>query len=162
MFTRELLTMTSELVHICRDRDLTISTAESCTGGLIAACITSVPGSSKVFDSGFCTYSNNAKIQTLGISNSIILNHGAVSKEVAIAMCENAIKKSNVDLTVAVTGIAGPSGGTRKKPVGTVEIASAHTKKMTVSRNFLFKGSREEIRLLTVKEAIIMLLNQLK
>lgn len=162
MFTRELLIMTRELVHICRDRDLTISTAESCTGGLIAACITSVPGSSKVFDSGFCTYSNNAKIQTLGISNSVILNHGAVSKEVAIAMCENAIKKSNVDLTVAVTGIAGPGGGTKKKPVGTVEIASAHAEKKTISRKFLFKGSREEIRLLTVKEAIIMLLNQLK
>jgi len=162
MFARELLIMTRELVHICRDRDLTISTAESCTGGLIAACITSVPGSSKIFDSGFCTYSNNAKIQTLGISNSVILNHGAVSKEVAIAMCENAIKKSNVDLTVAVTGIAGPGGGTKKKPVGTVEIASAHAKKTTISRNFLFKGSREEIRLLTVKEAIIMLLNQLK
>jgi nicotinamide-nucleotide amidase len=162
MFTRELLIMASELIKICRDRKLTISTAESCTGGLIGACITSMPGSSKVFDSGFCTYSNNAKIRTLGISDSVILKYGAVSKEVAIAMCENAMKKSNVDLTVAVTGIAGPGGGTKQKPVGTVEIASAYTKKTTISRNFLFKGNRDEIRLLTVKEAIIMLLSQLK
>ena len=162
MFNQDLLNKTGELIKICNDKGLTISTAESCTGGLIAACITSVPGSSKVYDSGFCTYSNNAKIKTLGISNSVILNRGAVSKEVAIEMCEKAIKKSGVDLSVAVTGIAGPGGGTAQKPVGTVEIASAYKHKATISENFFFTGNREEIRLLTVKEAIIMLLNQLK
>ena len=162
MFPQELLIMAQELIQKCKYMDLTISTAESCTGGLIAACITSMPGSSEVFDSGFCTYSNKSKIQTLGISNSLILSHGAVSQEVAIAMCEKAIEKSSVDLTVAVTGIAGPGGGTKQKPVGTVEIASAYSKKGTISRNFLFNGDRDEIRLLTVRQSIILLLNQLE
>ena len=113
------------LIAECTERRLMISTAESCTGGLIAAALTEVPGSSAVFDRGFVTYSNAAKTEMLGVPPAMIDRHGAVSEAVARAMAEGAIARSNADVAVAVTGIAGPTGGTPAKPVGLVHVATA-------------------------------------
>jgi nicotinamide-nucleotide amidase len=113
------------LVRSLREKGWKIATAESCTGGLVAAAITDVAGSSDVFDRGFVTYSNAAKIEMLGVPAELIAKHGAVSAEVAQAMADGALNHSNADLAIAITGIAGPSGGTAEKPVGLVYLAEA-------------------------------------
>ena len=109
-----------EVFDALKLRRLKIATAESCTGGMIAAAITDIPGSSDVFDRGFVTYSNSAKSDMLGVPADLIAQHGAVSKEVARAMAEGAIRHSIADIAVSVTGVAGPGGGSATKPVGTV------------------------------------------
>tara|TARA_B100000315_G_scaffold259931_1_gene318178 strand:- start:3360 stop:3848 length:489 start_codon:yes stop_codon:yes gene_type:complete len=162
MFPNELTELTSELIGKCREAGIKIATAESCTGGLIAGCLTSVSGSSDVFERGFNTYSNEAKNEMLGVPMDEISVHGAVSEPVAKAMCEGALKNAPVQLTVAVTGIAGPGGGTPDKPVGTVQIASACTGRPTINERFLFTGDRDAVRLSTVKAAIEMMLYQLE
>jgi nicotinamide-nucleotide amidase len=113
------------LVRSLREKGWKIATAESCTGGLVAAAITDVAGSSDVFDRGFVTYSNAAKTEMLGVPAELIAKHGAVSVEVAQAMADGALNHSNADLAIAITGIAGPSGGTAEKPVGLVYFAEA-------------------------------------
>jgi nicotinamide-nucleotide amidase len=113
------------LIASARTRAFKIATAESCTGGLIAAAITSVPGASAVLERGFVTYSNEAKIEMLGVPGELIERRGAVSQEVALAMVDGALKHSRADIAVAVTGIAGPDGGSEDKPVGLVHIAAA-------------------------------------
>ena len=128
-----------------RARDLTIAVAESCTGGLVAQRLTSVPGSSAYFNRGLVLYSNRAKAETLRISESLMREHGAVSSEVAVAMAESVRAKSDVDLGLAVTGVAGPSGGTKEKPVGLVFWALADNKR-TWCRSHIFGGDREGIR----------------
>jgi nicotinamide-nucleotide amidase len=153
--------LTVDLIARCRQENIKIATAESCTGGLIAGCLTSVSGSSDVFDRGFNTYSNEAKNEMLGVSMEEIKSHGAVSEPVARAMCEGALNIAPVQLTVAVTGIAGPGGGTADKPVGTVQIASACKGKETLNESFLFEGDRDAVRLATVKAAITMMLRHL-
>ena len=109
-----------KLIKICTDNNLTISLAESCTGGLITSSLISVSGASKVIDIGLITYSNNAKIKYLNIPSKIIVDYGAVSKKTAIYMTKGLLEKNNTDICIAVTGIAGPNGGTKKKPVGLV------------------------------------------
>lgn len=121
----QLVAQAAELLLACREQALTIATAESCTGGLVAAILTDVPGSSDVFERGFVTYSNAAKIEALGVHGALIARHGAVSEEVARAMAFGALEHSNSTLSVAVTGIAGPGGGTAQKPVGLVHLAAA-------------------------------------
>src|SRR5262249_7229911 len=118
MFDRALLDLAADVLSKARAKKLRIATAESCTGGLIAGCLTEIPGSSDVFDRGFVTYSNAAKTTELGVTKNIIDAHGAVSKETALAMVEGALKNSNADCAVACTGIAGPGGGSKDKPVG--------------------------------------------
>ncbi len=113
------------LLAACRARGVTLATAESCTGGLIAAILTEVAGSSDVFERGFVTYSNAAKSEALGVPSALIETHGAVSAEVARAMAEGALKNSRADIAVAVTGVAGPGGGTPEKPVGLVHFGAA-------------------------------------
>src|SRR3982751_3041231 len=113
------------LLDLCRSRKLTIATAESCTGGLVAAALTAIPGSSDVVDRGFVTYSNAAKTEMLGVPADLIATHGAVSEPVARAMAEGALSRSNADVAVAITGIAGPDGGSDAKPVGLVHLAAA-------------------------------------
>lgn len=113
------------LLARCREAGLTLATAESCTGGLVAAALTAVPGSSDVFERGFVTYSNAAKAEMIGVPDSLIAREGAVSEGVARAMAEGALAASRADLAVAVTGIAGPGGGTAQKPVGLVHLATA-------------------------------------
>ena len=160
MFPSDITELTIELISKCRDAGIKIATAESCTGGLIAGCLTSVSGSSDVFERGFNTYSNEAKNEMLGVPLELIKGHGAVSEPVAGAMAEGALKNAPVQLTVAVTGIAGPSGGSPEKPVGTVQIASACEGKPTINEHFLFDGDRDAVRLATIKKALEMMLKQ--
>ncbi len=125
MFPDALLSRASDLIASCRARGLTVATAESCTGGLLAALITAIPGSSDVFERGFVTYSNSAKIECLGVSARILDNFGAVSAEASRAMAEGALAHSRADMTLAITGIAGPGGGSPGKPVGLVHFGLA-------------------------------------
>lgn len=134
---------------------LTVATAESCTGGLLAAALTSVPGSSAVVQCGFVTYSNDAKVAALGVSLSLLNTHGAVSAEVAAAMAEGALARSNADVAISITGIAGPGGATPDKPVGLVYfgLAREHMRTVTIERRFGEIG-REGIREASVNVAL--------
>ncbi|PWL17845.1 damage-inducible protein CinA [Falsochrobactrum shanghaiense] len=144
-----------QVLEACRSRGLMIATAESCTGGLIAAALTDIAGSSDVVDRGFVTYSNEAKNQMIGVSAELIAEKGAVSKEVAIAMAEGALAHSRAGVSIAVTGIAGPGGGSAQKPVGLVHIASARTDHPTLHREYRFgEKTRSEIRHATVLAAL--------
>ena len=128
-----------------------IATAESCTGGLIAATLTDIPGASAVLDRGFVTYSNAAKSESLGVPPGLIEQHGAVSAPVAIAMAEGALRQSSADLAVSVTGIAGPGGATAGKPVGLVHFAVAQSGRPTVEDTHRFGDvGRAEVRRLSV------------
>jgi nicotinamide-nucleotide amidase len=142
-----------------RARDGKIATAESCTGGLLSAVLTSIPGSSDVFDRGFVTYSNQAKQQMIGVQEATLEAHGAVSGEVAREMASGALNESGADAAVAITGIAGPGGGTPNKPVGLVFIAIALSEETGVYvEEFRFGDiSRDMIREKTVENALEML-----
>ena len=120
-----LVAEAAEILRLCHERGLKLATAESCTGGLIAAVLTEVPGSSAVFERGFVTYSNAAKTEAIGVPAALIERHGAVSEDVARAMAAGALDRSDADIAVAVTGIAGPGGGSAAKPVGLVHLAGA-------------------------------------
>lgn len=124
-FNEELLALAEKVVEKNRLAGRRIATAESCTGGLVAAALTEVAGASDVFDRAFITYSNEAKIELLGVSEDILSTLGAVSEATAWAMAQGALQRSNADVSVAISGIAGPGGGTEKKPVGTVVFARA-------------------------------------
>lgn len=121
----ELVAHAEEILAACRAAGLKVVTAESCTGGLVAAALTAVAGSSDVFERGFVTYSNDAKNELLGVPPAVIAHHGAVSEEVARLMAAGALLHARADVTLAITGIAGPGGGTAAKPVGLVHIAAA-------------------------------------
>ena len=142
------------LADTLRAAGLRIASAESCTGGLVAAACTSVAGSSDWFERGFVTYSNDAKMQMLGVDAARIARHGAVSAEVAAAMAEGALSHSKADLAVAVTGIAGPGGATPGKPVGTVWLAVARNGGATQTELLQLGGDRASIREQTVQRAL--------
>ena len=161
MFPMEILNLAEKLVADCTEKNIKIATAESCTGGLIAGCLTAVGGSSAVFERGFTTYSNAAKSELLGVPEDMIEAHGAVSEQVAAAMAEGALAAAPVQLSIAVTGIAGPTGGTTDKPIGTVQIASACAGKKTINKVFLFDGDRNEVRLAAVKASLEMMDQQI-
>jgi nicotinamide-nucleotide amidase len=146
------------LLERYRAAGLTIATAESCTGGMIAAALTDVAGSSDVFERGFVTYSNAAKIETIGVDAALLADHGAVSAAVARAMAEGALAASRADVAVSVTGVAGPGGGSREKPVGLVQFAAARRGGPTrdVERRFGDLG-RAGIRAASVVEAFALL-----
>lgn len=146
----------SELVGILASRGLTFSAAESCTGGLIGATVTSVSGASSVFMGSAVTYSNQAKMDILGVSEDTLMAHGAVSVETAREMASGAARIYRSDYSVAVTGIAGPGGAVPGKPVGTVCIAVSDGCR-TVASRFLFGGDRDAVRASTVDEALSML-----
>jgi nicotinamide-nucleotide amidase len=156
MFTAELLRSATAVLTDCRSKGLRLATAESCTGGLIAALLTEISGSSSVFERGFVTYSNSSKTQLLGVEEARIAEHGAVSEAVAVAMATGARERANVDIAVAVTGVAGPDGGTPEKPVGTVCIAVAAGHHVSVETHRV-SGNRSEIRLASVEKALAML-----
>jgi nicotinamide-nucleotide amidase len=157
MFASELTTQAADLIGLCRRKGLMMATVESCTGGLIAGLITSVAGSSDVLDCGFVTYSNAAKTRMVGVPADAITRHGAVSEEVARAMAEGALAHSAAQLSVAVTGVAGPGGGTATKPVGLVHCAAARTGFPTIHREIrLGDIGRQEVRLETVRAALAM------
>jgi PncC family amidohydrolase len=149
------------LVKALTAKSLSWCTAESCTGGLIASRITGVPGASQCFEGGFVTYSNRAKSLLIGVPPELIEKHGAVSSETARAMAEGARERLKADISVAVTGIAGPAGGTPAKPVGTVFISVASLK-MTSVREFHFEGTRRQIRRRSADEALNLVLDHLE
>ena len=145
------------LAQALRGAGLRLATAESCTGGLIAAACTAVAGSSDWFERGFVTYSNDAKSEMLGVDTALIEAHGAVSAEVAQAMADGALQHSRADLAVAVTGIAGPSGATPGKPVGTVWLAVAQRGAGTQVELLQLDGDRAAVRKQTVHHALLRL-----
>jgi nicotinamide-nucleotide amidase len=147
------------LLDLCRSRKLTIATAESCTGGMVAAALTEIPGSSDVIDRGFVTYSNDAKRAMLGVKATTLANFGAVSKETATAMAIGALEKAGVDLAVSITGIAGPGGATPGKPVGLVHLAVAARDGRILHRECRFGAvGRSNVRQRSVLEAFRMLI----
>ena len=150
----------TELLPLLQQQDVKVTCAESCTGGLLASILTDKPGSSKWFDMGFVTYSNDAKHQLLGVSLQTLAQFGAVSVETAREMASGAQKRANADFALSVTGIAGPDGGSKEKPVGTVCFGFA-TKDQVDSFQIYFKGTRSEIRLSSVTFCLNLLLNAL-
>lgn len=158
MFPSTLTDDTAQLLDACRRSKLKIAAAESCTGGLIAGLLTEIPGSSDVVERGFVTYSNEAKTEMLGVPADLIGTHGAVSEPVARAMAEGALAHSRADIAVAVTGVAGPGGGTAAKPVGLVHLALAHSGGPTLHQELrLGDIGRGPIRLATVAAALDIL-----
>ena len=146
-----------DLLEYLRRRRLRLATAESCTGGLIAATLTEIAGSSDVVDRGFVVYSNEAKSELLAVPAPLIAKHGAVSEEVARAMAEGALARSPAEIAVAVTGIAGPGGATPTKPVGLVHLAVAPRNLCTQHERRVFPGDRREVRRATVERALAMI-----
>ena len=145
-----------------RQHGLVLALAESCTGGGVAFAVTSVPGSSSYFDRGFVTYSNQAKQEMLGVSPDLLKQHGAVSEAVAIAMAEGALKFSEASVVLAVTGVAGPEGGTMDKPVGGVWFALSDQNKFTQSIHKVFSGDRHSIREQAIDFSLKALLEYIK
>ena len=157
--TLDALTAKAEvLLQLCREKELRIVTAESCTGGLIAACLTAVPGSSDVLERGFVTYSNEAKVEMIGVPAALIAAHGAVSAEVAEAMAEGALKASRADLAVSVTGIAGPGGATPGKPLGLVYLGLCRRAAPPRHLRGIFQGDRQAVRQAATATALDLLL----
>ncbi|HHX02317.1 MAG TPA: competence/damage-inducible protein A [Firmicutes bacterium] len=154
-------TLESVVGAMLRERQETLAVAESCTGGLITNRITNVPGSSEYFDRGYITYSNQAKVELLGVDPSLIGQFGAVSREVAVAMAEGARARAGTDWSLAVTGIAGPAGGSKEKPVGLVHIAVS-AKGNTKAKQFRFNGTRTEIKFLVAQAALNFLRQEIK
>ncbi len=155
MFAADITEAARALLAAARAQGLRIATAESCTGGLIAAALTSIPGSSDVFERGFVTYSNEAKSEMLGVPAALIAAHGAVSLEVALAMAEGALAHSRADIAVAVTGVAGPGGGAEAKPVGLVHIAAARRGGVCLHEECRFGDvGRDAVREATLSRAL--------
>jgi nicotinamide-nucleotide amidase len=157
MFDHEMRDAAERVLFTCRKRGFKVVTAESCTGGLIAATLTAIAGSSDVVDRAFVTYSNEAKREMIGVPWDAILGHGAVSDPVARAMATGALARSNATLAVSVTGVAGPGGGTAEKPVGLVHFGAARTGFDTIAERHVFPGDRDGIRRVTVVTALTML-----
>lgn len=159
--TERLDKIAAELGHRLQAAQLMLATAESCTGGWVSKVVTDIPGSSSWFDRGFVTYSNGAKQDMLGVSATKLDAHGAVSEEVALQMAKGALEHSLAGAAVAVTGLAGPDGGTEDKPVGTVCFAWAIDGRESLTQRVQFAGNREEVRHQSVRLALERLLELL-
>ena len=158
LFSPALLAHARQLLADCEARKLKIVTAESCTGGLVAGLLTEIAGSSAVVERGLVAYSNEAKQDLLGVPAALIAENGAVSEPVARAMADGALKRARADLSIAITGVAGPGGGTPAKPVGLVHFAAARNGWSTVHERHLFGDiGRTEIRLASVQVALTLL-----
>ena len=158
MYSAEIKKLAIELLECARDNKLKIVTAESCTGGLIIGALTEIAGSSDVVDRGYITYSNQAKHEEIGVSQDTLEIHGAVSEETALEMVDGALKGSKNSLAVAVTGIAGPGGGTSEKPIGLVHIAAQKMGSAPLHKKCLFGDiGRDKVREATVIEALKLL-----
>lgn len=156
MFDHEMREAAEHVLLACRKKTLKVVTAESCTGGLIAAALTAIAGSSDVVDRGFVTYSNEAKREMIGVPWDAILGHGAVSEPVARAMAAGALARSDADIAVSVTGVAGPGGGTDEKPVGLVHFGAVRAGFDPIVERHVFPGDRDQIRRLTVLTALAL------
>lgn len=158
MTDRALREKAAEVLEVFRARGLKVATAESCTGGLVAGALTDIAGSSDVVDRGFVTYSNEAKEAMLGVPAATLERHGAVSAETAAAMADGALKNSLADITVAITGIAGPGGGSEQKPVGLVHFAAASRDGRRLARERRYGDiGRQSVRERSVAEALALL-----
>jgi len=153
----ELRKLATEIGTLLTVRNLKLVTAESCTGGLVAAAITAISGSSKYFERGFITYSNESKKELLGVPCETLEKYGAVSAETAIAMAAGALSRSRAQVSIAITGIAGPTGGSKEKPIGTVYVGLASNFASTTAHLIYFSGNREAIRLEATKYALQLL-----
>lgn len=158
MIDAETRALAVRVLEACRARKWTIATAESCTGGLVASALTEIAGSSDVVDRGFVTYSNAAKMEMLGVPEATLAAHGAVSRRTAEAMAKGALERAGVDLTVSITGVAGPGGGSAEKPVGLVHFATAARDKLVHREKRYGDIGRSEVRRRSVIEALDMLL----
>lgn len=156
-----LVDVAGRLGKLLQERKLVCSTAESCTGGLVATSVTDIAGSSAWFEQGWVTYSNEAKIALLGVPAELLEKHGAVSREVVESMAAGAVLKSGADISVAVSGIAGPGGATPGKPVGTVWLAW-HYAGISSSECCLFQGDRRDVRLDSATRAIIGMIERVQ
>ena len=157
MIPDTLLAEAEVLLAACRAKGIVLATAESCTGGLIAAVLTAIPGASDVVDRGFVTYSNEAKNELIGVPMPLIQAHGAVSKEVAHAMAEGALARSRATIAVSVTGIAGPSGGSVEKPVGLMCFGLAKKGQTVIAERHVLPGDRSGVRAAAVAHAFAMI-----
>ena len=157
MFDAGLVNNAQALLFLLRERGFKMASVESCTGGLIAGLMTTIAGASDVFERGWVTYSNDAKVQEVGVPPALIVAHGAVSQPVAQAMAEGALKNAPVDMAVSVTGIAGPGGGSADKPVGMVCLAVARCGHPSIVETQHFTGNRDEIRQQSVARALQLL-----
>lgn len=157
----DLESLSERVLAACRSARLRLAVAESCTGGLVLASLTAIPGASDVVERGFVTYSNEAKSEMLGVPGALIETHGAVSEPVARAMAEGALRHSPADVGIGVTGIAGPGGATVEKPVGLVHIAAARKGRETRHERHLFAGDRAAIRLAAAAAALALIGRQL-
>jgi len=162
MFPDDIDQLARRVLDLARAAGLTLATVESCTGGLVAGALTAIPGSSDVVDRGFVTYGNAAKTALVGVDAALIAAHGAVSEPVARAMAEGGVRAGGVDVAVAITGVAGPGGGSVEKPVGLVHFALARTARETVYREMRFGDiGREAVRLASVRVALEMVIEAL-
>ena len=157
MLSTALLDDAASLLDACRARGVRLATAESCTGGVIAAALTAIAGSSDVVDRGFVTYSNVAKTELVGVPTELIARHGAVSEDVARAMAAGALARSHASIAVSVTGIAGPGGGNAEKPVGLVCFGLAQRGRDVASETRILPGDRTAIRAAAVAHAFAMI-----
>lgn len=158
MLDSKLIAKSKHLLELCEANNLKIATVESCTGGLLAGCLTAIPGSSTVVERGFVTYSNEAKTELVGVDPAAIARCGAVSRRVAEAMASGALDRAPVDLTASITGVAGPGGGTAAKPVGLVYIGAARRGRDAIVRENRFDGDRDAIRAASVDAALDMMI----
>ena len=157
MFDPDTLNLAASVLAACRARNWRVATAESCTGGLVAAALTAVAGSSDVIERGFMAYSNQAKIELLGVPEGTISAHGAISAETTAAMARGAVTRAGVDLAVAITGVAGPGGGTLQKPVGLVYLGVARKDGAARVERRIFPGDRATVRRAALVEALELL-----
>lgn len=159
----EIEALAREVLRACEQRGIMLATAESCTGGLIASRLTDIAGSSTVFDRGFVTYSNDAKIDMLGVAKNTLDAHGAVSRETAVEMAAGALARSRAGMAISVTGIAGPAGGLAEKPVGLVWFGLARQGAEPIAEKRQFKDlGRDYIRSESVRTALQLVLDGLK
>lgn len=161
MFDAMLIEKAERLLKTCGERHMRVATAESCTGGLIAALLTEIPGSSVVIGRSFITYSNRAKREVLNVPAELLQQHGAVSEQVVRAMAQNTFDMTTAHLTVAVSGIAGPGGGSAEKPAGTVHMATATADGVTHMCHQFGDIGRTQVRLATVNAAMDMMMGRL-
>ena len=150
------------VVNLLKKKKLKISFAESCTGGLLSSYITSISGASQIFSLGLVTYSNKSKINVLKVPKKIILKYGAVSHQTCLSMINNLKKISKTDIALSITGVAGPKGGTKSKPVGLVYIGIKFKKKLLIKKYIFKSNKRKKIQNLSVKNALMMILSILK
>ena len=158
----DLLDLAKSVIAAAKSAGFKLATAESCTGGLIGGCLTAIPGSSAVYVGGFITYANEAKSRLLGVPRDAVTEFGAVSEVVAAAMAEGALAQTDADFAIAVTGVAGPDGGTKEKPVGLVYLSVARRDCDALIKRYVFAGTRSDIRRASVAAAMELLLGQIE